>query len=140
MAKEIHILAKPQKTRLGTDFIRNAIPFRAADGGEQHRVRRLRARHVGIADRGLVNVIGGAADKAFFDFEMDNSFAREPSGDFLDLGHDLGADAVARKNEKLIMSHALRSMKRGAKAEPQSSRCPRTPKPKNYAAASWRST
>ena len=30
IGEEVHILAKPQKTRLGADFIRDGIPFRPA--------------------------------------------------------------------------------------------------------------
>jgi hypothetical protein len=43
-----------------------------------------------------MNVICRAADKPLFDLETDNAFARKPSRDFLDFGHDLGANAVAR--------------------------------------------
>jgi hypothetical protein len=43
-----------------------------------------------------VNAIGRAAHKSFFDHEMNDALARKPSRDFLDFGHDLGADAIAR--------------------------------------------
>ena len=39
IGKQVHILAQPQKTRLGADFVRDAVPFRSADGGQKHGVR-----------------------------------------------------------------------------------------------------
>ena len=98
-------LRKPQQTRLGADFIGDSIPLWPPDGSQEHGVRRLRARHIGVPDRGLVNVISGAADKPPFDFEMNDAFARQPSGDFLDFGHDLGAYAITGQNEKFEMRH-----------------------------------
>jgi hypothetical protein len=52
----------------------------------------LRARHVGVADRGAMRVIGRAAGKAFFDFEMDKALPGKPRGNFLGFRDDLGAD------------------------------------------------
>ena len=57
-----------------------------------------------------MRVIGRAADKAFLDFEMDDALARQPSGDFLDFGHDFGADAVAWKDEEIVMRHVRLSL------------------------------
>ena len=80
------------------------IPLRTADGGKQNGVRRLRQSHVGLADRDAMRVIGGAADEAPLDLEIDETLAVQKRRDFLDLPHDFGADAVARKQRKAYRS------------------------------------
>ena len=46
-----------------------------------------------------MNIVGSAAHKIFGHIELDLSFSAEPVDDLADLGHDFGADTVARKDE-----------------------------------------
>ena len=74
---EREFLAQPQQPGFRPHFVGNAVPFRAADRGEQDGVGALGARHVGFADRLAVSVIGAAADQALLDLEARASLARE---------------------------------------------------------------
>ncbi len=124
---EIEILAQPQQASLGPQLVRHFVPFRPADGGEQDGVGRAGARHVGLADRDAMRVIGRAADKAGLDLEMGNALLGEEMGDLLDLGHHLGADAVARQYRKASKSTFLLLLSAGFKqvaGEGASPRCP----------------
>ena len=66
---EREVLAQSQQPGLGTHVIGHAVPFRSADGAKQHRVGGFGARHVGLADRLAMGVVGAAADEALFDLE-----------------------------------------------------------------------
>ena len=87
-----------------------------------------------------MRVVGRAADKAFLDFEMDNALARQPSHDFLDFGHDLGADAVARKDKEIVASHVRLSLNGQRGGSWEAPAITMKGSWKTYAAASWRST
>ena len=47
-------------------------------------------------------VVGAAADEAGLDREIGELLAVEPGDQLFDLGHDLGADAVAGEEEELL--------------------------------------
>ena len=123
VGEEAEILAQAQEARLGAHRIGNAIPFRAADGAEEHRIGSLSAIHGGFRDRRAVRVIGRAADEIRLGLEADAPLA-EPAHDLLDLAHDLRADAVAGEKEKLVRCHVAVSSARLSLRRPQA--CPRT--------------
>ncbi len=71
------VLAQPQQAGFRAHLVGHVGPFRAADRGEHHRVGGLGARHVGVADRLAMRVIGAAADQALFEFERGEALAPE---------------------------------------------------------------
>ena len=58
-----------------------------------------------VADRLPVRVVRAAADQAFFDLEFGDALAIEMIDNLLEFGHDLGADAVAGKEQELESRH-----------------------------------
>ena len=101
------ILAQPQEPRLGPHVVRDSVPFGAADSAEDHRVGRLSARHVLLADRLAMRIIGAAADEALLRLETGQSGSVAPGDDFFDLGHHFGADAVTGQEEQLVGRHGI---------------------------------
>ena len=97
---EREILAQAQQAGLGPHGEGHAVPFGAADGAEQHGVGGMRQRDVGIADRRAMRVIGRAADEPALDLEGGDPLRIPPAQDLLDLGQNLGADAVAGQEEE----------------------------------------
>ncbi len=83
----------------------SAVPFRPANRRKQNSVHGFSARHVRFADRRAMCIIGLAADEALFDLEMGDARLCQPSRDLFDLGHNLGANAVSRKDEEFVLSH-----------------------------------
>src|SRR5690606_18592434 len=79
--------------------------FRAADGAEDHRVGGQRLGHVVLGNGGAMRVIRAAADQASIGAEIGELLAIGPGDQLFDLGHDLGADAVAGQKEKLVGAH-----------------------------------
>ena len=105
MAEQLHVLAQPQQAGLGAHLVRHRIPFRPADRAEQHRVRRHRLGHVGIGNRRAMRVVGAAADQALIGGEAAAELFVHGRYQLLDLGHGLGADAVAGEQEKMLRCH-----------------------------------
>ena len=71
LAKSAQILAQAQQSGFGAMLIGHRIPFRPADGAEQHRIGFLRQLHRVVGDRHLMVVIGGAAGKIAIGLEAD---------------------------------------------------------------------
>jgi hypothetical protein len=53
----------------------------------------------------MVDVVGGAADEGFLGLELPEPAGIHPGDQLLDLGHDLGTDTVAGKQEELVGGH-----------------------------------
>ena len=107
---EAEVLAQAQQARLRPRLVRDVRPFRPADGGEQHRVGGLGARHVGFRDRRAVRVVGAAADQALLGFEPRQTEPRAGARDLLDFGHHFRADAVAGEKEEFVSRHGAPSL------------------------------
>ena len=98
-------LAQAQKPRLGPNVISDAVPFRTADGGQKNRVGGFGERHVSVADRFPVGVIGAPADQSLLDLEFGDALLVEAIDNLLEFGHNLGTDAVAREKQELESRH-----------------------------------
>ncbi len=85
--------------------IGHSIPFRPADRAEDHGVGGLRQRHGGVGDGDLVGIVAGAADEPFLGLERGQPPLIHQGDELLDLGHDLGADAVAGEQQELVGRH-----------------------------------
>ena len=99
------ILAQTQEPSLGPLRIGNLVPFRAAHRAEKDGIRSFRLFHGGVRDRLAMGVIGAAADEILLDFELSAAGLAEPCDHAFDLGHDLGADAVAGKEKQFFCCH-----------------------------------
>ena len=97
IGEEAKILAQPQQARFGADFVRDAVPFGAADGGEQHGVRRPRQFHVGFADRLFMDVISRSAHEAGLGSRTGHARLVQKRQNLFRLRGDFRADAVARE-------------------------------------------
>ena len=105
IGEQAELLAQPQQPRFRPRFVRHLVPFRPADGAENHRVRRVRLRHGRVGDRHLMRVIASAADQPFLGLEIgDARFGVEAEQPF-HLGHDFRADAVAGEKEEIEGAH-----------------------------------
>ena len=113
IGEEAEILAQAQQARLGAHVVGNAVPFRPADGGQQHGVGALGQRHVGFADRLAMRVIGGAADEALLRLEGGDAGCAQKGDELLGLGHDFRADAVAGQKKELVGGHEILSQSCG---------------------------
>ena len=58
-------------------------------------------------------VVGAAADQAFLDLEIGDALAVEMIDNLLEFGHNLGADAIARKEQELESRHGPSRYVRG---------------------------
>ena len=105
IGEQRQLLAQPQEPGLGPRLIGHALPLRAAHGAENHRVGGLRLRHGGVGDGDLVGVVAGAADQPLFGLEPREPVRIHPADELLDLGHHLGADAVAGKKQEFVPGH-----------------------------------
>src|SRR5262249_32775027 len=61
--------------------------------------------HVRFADRLSVLVVGASADQPLLDLEFGDAFLVEAIDNLFEFGHNLGADAIARKEQKLERRH-----------------------------------
>jgi hypothetical protein len=102
---EHEILAQAEKARLRPHVERHAVPFRPADRAEDDRVNRFRPGHGLVGDRDLVGVVGTAADQSVLGLERAHAVGVHPRDQLFDLGHDLGADAVAGEQKELVGRH-----------------------------------
>ena len=101
IGEQLQVLAQPQQAGLGTDLVGHLVPFRPADGAEQHRVGGHRLCHVGFGDRLAMRVVGAAADQPFVESRSRRrARAFMAAISFFTSRHRLGADAVAGKQEK----------------------------------------
>ena len=100
IGEQVHLLAQPQDAALGLQFERQAVPFRAADRAEQHRVAGDRLgqglvgqRHADASSRRrrrpAPRLISKLRDVAPVE-KLDHAH---------DLAHDLRADAVAGQHQ-----------------------------------------
>ena len=55
-----------------------------------------------------MGIIGRAAGQSALDFEAGDALPREPGNDCFGFLHDLGANAIAREQEKIIAGHVSR--------------------------------
>ena len=60
-----------------------------------------------------MRVVGAAADQAFLDLEFGDALAIEMIDNLLEFGHNLGADAIARKEQELESRHVPSRYVRG---------------------------
>ena len=74
----------------------------------------MRELHVRVADRLSMRVVGAAADQAFLDLEFGDALAVEMIDNLLEFGHNLGADAIARKEQELESRHVPSRYVRGS--------------------------
>ena len=100
-------MRRRRRPGLGAHLVGDLVPLRAADGAQQHGVGLERLVHGGVRDRLAVGVVGAAAHEVLLDGEV-HALGVEPADDLLHLAHDLGADAVAGEDEK-VMGHGARS-------------------------------
>ena len=88
-----------KQAALGLLLERQVVVPRAADRAEQHGIGGLRLGHDRVGERRAVAIVAGAADQGLVGLEADALALGEPVHDPPDLGHDLGADAVARQQQ-----------------------------------------
>ena len=107
IGEEIHLLAQAQKPPLGLDREIEVVIGRAAHGAEKHGIHFLRLRHGFIGERHAMGIIGRPPHKIFADIEVKAAFCAEPFDDLVYFGHDLGADAIAGKDEERRVCHGF---------------------------------
>ena len=105
VGEQAEVLAQPQQPRLRPHVVGHGVPFRPADRAEDHRIGGVRLGHGGVGDRHLVGVVAAAADQRLLGLERAHAVAVHPGDQFLHLGHHLGADAVAGKQEQIVGGH-----------------------------------
>src|SRR5262249_61891937 len=81
------------------------VAFGAPDRAEADGIGRVGLLYGLFGDRHAVRVVAGPADQAFLGVEVVRPALVHPGDELLDLGHDLGADAVAGKKEELEGGH-----------------------------------
>ncbi len=69
IGEQVHFLAQPKDAALGTQLERQGVPFRAADGAEQHRVAGDRLGQGLVAQRNPRFIQSRAAHETLGDFE-----------------------------------------------------------------------
>ena len=105
VGEQAEILAQPQQPGLRPRVVGHVVPFRAADGAEDHGVGGMRLRHGLVGDGDLVGVVAAAADQAFLGLESGDARLGEEAEQPFDLGHDFGADAVAGEKKEFVGGH-----------------------------------
>ena len=70
LANRPRSLRSRKQAGFGPHLVRHLVPFRPADGAEDHRVAGIRLRHGVVGDGDLVGVVAGAADQAFLGLEI----------------------------------------------------------------------
>ena len=108
IGEQPELLAQAQQPRLRPRLERHLVPFRPADGAEDHRVAGVRLGHGLFGDGDLVGVICGTADQPFLGPEIGNTLLGVEAEQPLHLGHDFRADAVAGEQEKIVGRHKSR--------------------------------
>ena len=106
IGEELEVLAQAEKAGLRALVVSDAIPFRAADGAEHHRVGGRCASHGRVRDRRPMRIVGAAADEIGLGLDLGTPSRIHPGDDAGDLGHHFGADAVAGEEEELVSCHA----------------------------------
>ena len=86
---------RKQGTALRLDVRGQALPFRAADGAEQNRIRRLAGFHRRLRQRVAAVVDGRAADKVLGALDLEIEFPLHRIQHAQRLDHHFRADAVA---------------------------------------------
>ena len=107
VGEELQVLAEAEEAGFGAHLVGDAVPLGAADRAEDDGVGTERLLHVLLGDRGAVLVVGAAADETGLELEVGKLLAVEPGDELFDLGHDLGADAVAGEEEERLACHSL---------------------------------
>ena len=105
LANSAEVLAQPQQPRFRPRLERHLVPFRTADGAEDHGIGGVRLRHGRVGDRDFVRVIAGAADEAFLGLEIGDALLGIKAEKPFHLGHDFRADAVAGEKKELVAGH-----------------------------------
>ena len=108
IGKHIETLAQCQQARLGAFVARRAYPFRAANSAQQNSVRTQRALQGLIRQRRAMRIIGGAADKPFFNLQIRRQQIHQP----LHLGNNFRANSVTGQQQKGLF-HVLHSTEFG---------------------------
>jgi hypothetical protein len=104
---EFEFLAQPQQPGLRPSVEGRLVPFRPTDRAENNRVGGVRLFHGGVGDRDLMCIVAAAADQTLLGLECAHLMRIHPRDEFLDLGHDLGANAIAWKKKELVSRHSL---------------------------------
>jgi hypothetical protein len=81
---------------------RQAVPFRAADRGQDHRIGRLGASDGCVRQWGALSLIGATADQGFLGFESNPATILQPGQQTASLAHDFGADTVTGEQQDFI--------------------------------------
>ncbi len=69
IGEQLEVLAQAQEPGLGPHLVGHAVPFRPADGAEDHRIGGERLFHRRVGNRLAVGVIGAAADEILLGLE-----------------------------------------------------------------------
>ena len=116
IGEKLQVLAQPQQAGFRAHLVGHRVPFRPADRAEQHGVGGQRLGHVGFRNRLAMRVIGGAADQPFLGLEAAAEILVHGRDQLLDLGHGLGADAVAGQEEEFLDAMECSFSKCGARS------------------------
>ena len=108
IGEQVHFLAQAQQAALRLLLERQIVPFRAADGAEQHGVNRQRVGHGLVGQRGAVRVQRRTAHQAFLNVEGDVAALVHPVHHAADLAHHLRPDTVTRQDQQfLVRCHSI---------------------------------
>jgi hypothetical protein len=99
IGEELQVLAQAQKSGFRAHLIGHLVPFGPADGPEHHRIGVLRQRHGRIGHGLTMGVVSRAADQILLDLGTQPARV-EPGDDALELGRDLGPDAVTGQKKQ----------------------------------------
>ena len=109
IGEQLEVFAQAKQPRLGPLVVWHAVPFGAADGAEHDGVGGERLLHGRLGDGLAMGVIGAAADEVGLGLDGREAAGIDPGDEAADLGHHLGADAVAGKQQEIVNSHEFRS-------------------------------
>ena len=116
IGEQVEFLAQPQDRQLRAKLESKLLPFRSTDRAEQDGIGILRLLHRLVGDRRAARIDRGAAHQIVRDVERDHAAAVHPVDDATHLAHHLGADAVARQDQQLLVGgHRMSPVRPGGR-------------------------
>ncbi len=105
VGEEIELLPQPEQARLGADLVGDLVPLRSADRAEDDGIGGLGLGEDFLGQRRAVLVDRAPAAERLLGPDLGLALLGEKRDETIDFGHDLGANAVAGKQEQIVCRH-----------------------------------
>jgi hypothetical protein len=107
VGEQVELLPEPQQAGLGADLVGDLVPLRPADRAEDDGVGGLGLGEHLVGQRRAVLVDRATAAERLLGLELGLGFLGQERDQPVDLGHHLGADAVAGQEEQVVGRHGV---------------------------------